>query len=71
MRDGIVGSDAFRAVNVKRPNTRMDWNLQQVGGVGRIPSTNDQNEVKTKFFSILHQLVYGVLSFLWFEEVRK
>ena len=64
VRNGIVGTDAFSPVNVKGSNARMLWNFKQVGRIGRVPSTNDKDEIQFVFLRVFYQFVYRILSFL-------
>jgi hypothetical protein len=52
-------------VNVKGADASVDGNLQQMGRIGRIPSTNHKDEIQTQGIDIFHQFVNCVLSLLF------
>mmetsp|Transcript_297 Transcript_297/g.833 ORF Transcript_297/g.833 Transcript_297/m.833 type:complete len:292 (-) Transcript_297:1118-1993(-) len=64
MSDCVVGADALGAVDVERPNILLVGNFQKVSRVGRVPSPNDQDEIKSEILLILHEVVDGILALL-------
>jgi hypothetical protein len=64
VRNGIVGTDAFRSVDVEGSHFVVVRDFQKVGRVGRVPSSNHENEIEAILGGIFNEFLDGVLSFL-------
>lgn len=71
MGNGIVGSNALSAVNVKGTNASLRWDFQQVSGIGRVPASNDQDKIQVLLVSDVNKFNNSVLSLLCQEGENK
>lgn len=54
VRDGVVGTDAVRLVDVERANACLLRDFEEVGSVGGIPPSDDKDEVQAEAVRILN-----------------
>jgi hypothetical protein len=49
---------------MERADTGLLWNLKKMSSIGRIPSTNNENEIQTELVCLFYEFVDRILSLL-------
>jgi hypothetical protein len=49
---------------VERTDSSVDRNFKKVGSIGRVPSSNYEDEIKSKLLVVLYELMNSILSLL-------